>query len=72
MWRSYIYGTALQAALQNGHEKVVQMLLDVVVDVNAGLEDGYPTVLQNASFFGHERVVRMLLDARRCQCSRRR
>ena len=65
MWRGYHYGTAWQAASQNGHEKVVQMLLDLyaVVDANAGPEDGYSTALQKASFFGHERILKILLDA---------
>lgn len=61
----YHYGTALQAASQNGHEKIVQMLLDIdaVVDVNTRPEDDYSTTLQNASFFSHERIVKILLDA---------
>lgn len=43
-----------------GHEKVVQMLLDNNVDVNA--RGRYGNALLAASLGGHEKVVRMLLD----------
>jgi ankyrin repeat protein len=55
------YGNALQAASSEGHEKVVQILLDQGADVNA--QGGrYGNALQAASSGGHEKVVRMLLD----------
>ncbi|KAI9766598.1 MAG: hypothetical protein M1840_006409 [Geoglossum simile] len=52
---------ALQAALVNGHEQVVKLLLDKDVDVNA--QGGYyGNALQAASDQGHEQIVRLLLD----------
>ena len=55
------YGTTLHAASLGGHEKIVQMLLDKGVDVNA--QGGrYGHALQAASVRGHDQVVRMLLD----------
>ena len=55
------YGSALQAASDQGHEKVVQLLLDRGADVNA--QGGYyGTALQAASRYGHEKVVQLLLD----------
>ncbi|OGE48611.1 hypothetical protein PENARI_c027G02139 [Penicillium arizonense] len=52
---------ALQAASINGHEKVVQILLDQGADVNVQAGD-YGSALQAASSGGHEKVVQMLLD----------
>ena len=55
------YGTKLHAASLGGHERIVQMLLDKGVDVNAqGVDYGY--ALQAASVHGYDQVVRMLLD----------
>ncbi|CAG8079967.1 unnamed protein product [Penicillium nalgiovense] len=54
------YGSALQAASANGHERVVQALLDQFADVNAqGGKDH--NALYAAASTGHERVVQMLL-----------
>jgi len=56
------YGNALQAASNNGHEKVVQQLLAVGADVNA--QGGqYSNALYAASTHGHEKVVQLLLAA---------
>jgi hypothetical protein len=56
------YGSALQAASHNGHEKVVQVLLAAGADVNSqGGPNG--SALRAASRNGHEKVVQMLLDA---------
>lgn len=56
------YGGALLAASENGHEKVVQILLDAGVKVNA--ETNSNTALRVASENGYEKLVQMLLDAR--------
>ncbi|OQE18125.1 hypothetical protein PENFLA_c022G00387 [Penicillium flavigenum] len=54
-------GSALRAASLEGHEKVVEMLLNRGADVNAqGGEFGNP--LQAASCQGHDKVVQILLD----------
>lgn len=52
---------ALQAASNNGYQKVVQILLDHKADANGQLDRGGP--LREASSNGHEAVVRMLLAA---------
>jgi ankyrin repeat protein len=55
------FGNALQAASVGGHEKVIQMLLNVGAEVNA--QGGhFGNALQAASEGGHEKVVQMLLD----------
>ncbi len=55
------YNNALLVALHEGHETVVQLLLDKGVDVNA--QGGqYGNALQAASSRGHEKVVQLLLD----------
>jgi len=55
------YGNALQAASRNGHEKVVEQLLDKGTDVNA--QGGrYGNALEAASQNGREKVVELLLD----------
>jgi hypothetical protein len=54
-------GNALQAASAEGHEKVVQLLLDKTADLNA--QGGYyGNALQAASAEGHEKVVQQLLN----------
>jgi ankyrin repeat domain-containing protein 50 len=54
------YGNALQAASYEGHEKVVELLLDKGADVNA--QGGkYDNALQAASHQGHDKVVELLL-----------
>ncbi len=56
------HGNALHAASSHGHEKVVQMLLDAGVNINAR-GGRYNSALQAASVGGHEKVVQMLLYA---------
>ena len=54
------YGNALQAAAFDGDEKVIELLVSKVVDVNA--HDGeYGSALQAASSRGHEKVVELLV-----------
>ena len=55
------FDKALLAAATNGHNKVVQMLLDNGADVNT--QGGtFRNALQAASFKGGEKVIQMLLD----------
>lgn len=54
---------ALQAASYEGHEKMVQMLLDAGADLNAQGGE-YGNALRAASLDGHEKVVQILLKAR--------
>ncbi|SLM37992.1 ankyrin repeat domain containing protein [Lasallia pustulata] len=56
-----VYGNALQAVSERGHDQVVRMLLDKGADVNAQ-DKRYGNALQAASERGHDQVVRMLLD----------
>ena len=53
------YEHALTAASIHGYEKVVQILIDAGVDVNAE----YGDALRTASNHGHEKIVQILLDA---------
>jgi hypothetical protein len=54
-------GNALQAASYNGHEKVVQILLDQGANANA--QGGhFGNALQAASANGDENVIQLLLD----------
>ena len=55
-------GNALQAASEEGHEKVVQILIDAGADVTAQGED-YSNALYAASLNGHEKIVEILIDA---------
>ncbi|EAU37833.1 conserved hypothetical protein [Aspergillus terreus NIH2624] len=55
------HGNALQAASGEGHENVVQMLLDRGADINAR-GSFYGNALQTASLQGHSNVVYILLD----------
>ncbi len=57
----YDYGTTLHAASAGGHEKIVQILLNEKIDVNAqaGI---YGTALAAASREGHEKIVQILLN----------
>lgn len=59
--RGGLYSTALLAASANGHDKIVQMLLDNNANVHA--KGGcYGNVLQTASALGHKNIVQVLLD----------
>ncbi|KAH6708796.1 hypothetical protein BKA61DRAFT_443599, partial [Leptodontidium sp. MPI-SDFR-AT-0119] len=56
------YGNALQAAINEGQEAVVKLLLHSGADVNA--QGGhYGNVLQVALWKGSEAVVQVLLDS---------
>ncbi|KAL5045868.1 hypothetical protein BDW71DRAFT_72141 [Aspergillus fruticulosus] len=56
-----VYGNALQAASYQGHDKLVQILLDQGADVNA--QGGfYGNAFQAASAGGHEKMVQILLN----------
>ncbi|KAJ6089813.1 hypothetical protein N7467_005029 [Penicillium canescens] len=54
-------GSALHVASFNGHDKVVQILLDNGADINSE-NDRNITALHAASSKGHEKVVQILLD----------
>ena len=55
------HGSALQAAAREGHERVVQLLLDSGAEVN-GASGEHCTALRGASEGGHIAVVQLLLD----------
>jgi hypothetical protein len=55
------YGNALQAASYEGHEKIIQLLLNENASVNA--QGGhFGSALQASSSRGHEKIVQLLLD----------
>ena len=55
------HGNALRAASYQGHDKVVEILIDKGANVN--LQGGiYGNALQVASYKGHDKVVQILLD----------
>ena len=64
-----LYDRALEAASRNGHDSVVQMLLDrgadanneVLLDIDKHAEE-YGSALQAASDAGHAKIVQMLLQ----------
>jgi ankyrin repeat domain-containing protein 50 len=47
-------------AAENGHEKVIELLLGKSADINAQGGE-YGNALQAASYGGHEKVVELLL-----------
>lgn len=55
------YGTALNAAVYNGHDKIVQMLLEKNASMNIP-SGNYFDALQAASGSGYDKIVRILLD----------
>ena len=55
------YGNALQAASVNGHEAIVQLLLNHGADINAQGGE-YGNALQAARSEGHEKIVQLLLE----------
>lgn len=55
-------GNALYPASERGHEKIVQMLLDKVSDVNAKGE--YGGALCSITGWFHEKVVQFSVDVR--------
>lgn len=56
------HGNALQAASVRGHERTVQLLLEIGADVNAQDNSRFGTALQAASARGHETTVQLLLE----------
>lgn len=57
------YGTALYGASANGHERIVQILLDHCADVNAQPVGERGTALQAALVHKHDNVVQILREA---------
>jgi hypothetical protein len=55
------FGTALQAASDQGHSEVVQLLLESGVDIDA--RERYGTALRLASAGDHDQAVQILLNA---------
>jgi ankyrin repeat protein len=55
------YGSALQAALVNGHKEVATLLLDKGANVNAQGGE-YGNALYAASFYGYKEIATLLLD----------
>ena len=52
----------MQAAIDEGHQQIVKMLLDAEAEVNT--QGGfYRNALQAASSGGNQQIVKMLLDA---------
>jgi ankyrin repeat protein len=54
-------GTALQAALAEGHDQIVLRLLENGADINATGEH-YGTALQGGQHRGHSQIVQRLLE----------
>ena len=54
--------TALIFASINGHDKVVNLLLEKSADVNAKTNQDW-TALMGASYNGHDKVVKLLLTS---------
>ena len=53
--------TALMMASQEGHTKIVKILLAAGADVNAVANDGYDTAMTLANTGGHDEIVELLI-----------
>ena len=62
MCREVCYGSALQAASNQGSEAIVKMLIESGADVN--VQGGhYGSALQAASYRGSEAIVKILIES---------
>jgi hypothetical protein len=55
-------GSALHAAASEGHDRIVQLLLEKDANVNADDSYRYGSALRDAAFCGHESIVQLLLQ----------
>ena len=56
------YAVGLAGTSQQGHVRVVQLLLDRGANINARSGGSYSNTVQTASAGGHEEIVELLLD----------
>ena len=59
--RPYRYGSALYAAAEEGHDRILRVLLEKGANINAK-SGKYGSVLHAAAFYGRDEIVRILLD----------